>query len=517
MKIKERKKFIFILIIVFIAFIAIPIISFAYITDTSQQNYYTDYNGTITNATTQQTSAINAMRYRALYSWTYNGENIGPNGYYVYNTKADGSTINIYPNQQYRGILYEMKGYDSSNTSNGSREYWHSSSSQVQTAVDYMVSNNNSYVNGTNNYVFARGTDCSSSVSYAWRRAILGSNDRTSSIFMITNSQVNGLYQSAYTCKKIIQDGNDTSANTSEAYGDYVTRVGQYGNAVNYLGNNTYLMLQKMKEEGNYQYGADVYLRVYAKIKPGDILVTRTGPENNISSHARLVEKVVVVKNSDGSVNPDLSYVVTNEQTSKMKICTNNGLGQTYKTTWLIGYDDAENNGIKYSFKKLATRPAGAEYSSYYLPYRYNGNMANNVAGFIVEQLDTSSISIKWHAQGDKLSNGYELIYATDPSFKDAKEINFDDPNKESTILEDLNEIETYYIKMRSYINHSNGEKEYSGYNNWVSINLSTGDIYRDNAPNPDEVSEEAYREYIYNDIAYSFEEEENEVTDDYE
>ena len=59
---------------------------------------------------------------------------------------------------------------------------------------------------------------------------------------------------------------------------------------------------------------------------------------------------------------------------------------------------------------------------------------------------------------------------------------------------------------MRAYNFHKNGEKEYSGYNNWLRINTETKEIYRQNAPDPKEVSPKEYKEYIYDDISYDYE-----------
>ena len=54
------------------------------------------------------------------------------------------------------------------------------------------------------------------------------------------------------------------------------------------------------------------------------------------------------------------------------------------------------------------------------------------------------------------------------------------------------------------------GKTAYSGYNNWVSIDLADGSMYRQNAPDPSKVPQQEYKQYVYDDISYD-----NEICDD--
>ncbi len=60
---------------------------------------------------------------------------------------------------------------------------------------------------------------------------------------------------------------------------------------------------------------------------------------------------------------------------------------------------------------------------------------------------------------------------------------------------------------MRSFYIRSDGTTEYSGFNDWLRIDLKTGDLYRDNAPELDgtEETQEIYDAYVYNDEGYDF------------
>lgn len=477
--------------VAFLLCILTPITGFAiddYQTDTSKHEYWVKDNNQVTQtADTDQTAAINAMRARALYSWEITDNYWYYKKYLVNNT--EGNELSL-PQGKYRGILYEQKAFNSDNTSAPSREWWLSSSGQVQAAVNDMINNGDRYV---------KGTDCSSSVCYAWRSAING-NDRTNGVLMSTSSRYANKYRTAYTCLKIVKDGNDTQPNTAEGYGNYVTRVGQYGQAANNLSNNTYTMLSRLKENGNFTNNATVYQRVYAKMLPGDFIVRSTAS----GAHAKLVEKVVIVRDSNGSIDPDESFVVTTEQNSKVYTCHNNGIAdeqyREYKTTWLVSFNglfDGDTNKNKFTFKKLATGR-----NQYYLPYRYNGNVASAVLGFVVPSVTNDSIEVNWSANDESFCSGYELLLADNLQFDEAKVINIDNPEESSLLLDELDETKTYYIKMRSFYVDEEDNIEYSGYNNWLRINMETKQLYRENAPVSSRVPISVYNNYVYNDIA---------------
>lgn len=317
---------------------------------------------------------------------------------------------------------------------------------------------------------------------------------------MSTKSKYNGKYRSAYTCEKIVLDGNDTKSNNTEGYGNYVDRVGQYGKAATSLVGDTQKMLAALNKPGNFTNDADVYTRVYSKMHPGDFLVKHTASNG---SHARLIERVVI-KKKNGKIDPDESYVVVTEQTSKMRRCNNLALGENskekiYHTTWLLAYGkESEDSGFSdlYSFKALATK-------NYYLPYRYNGIRVGVVAGVVANSVSSESLSLNWGEINEETCDGYELEYAEDSTFANAETLVFDDSSLNSVTLDELQRDKTYYIRLRSYINNEDGSKEYSGYNNWLKVNLATGGIYRENASVRTEVSEKEYYDYVVNDISY--------------
>lgn len=310
--------------------------------------------------------------------------------------------------------------------------------------------------------------------------------------------QHNNQFCSAYTCEKIVKDGNDTRARNG--YGDYVNYVGNYTPS----GSNTYVNLRDSID--------DVYSDVYAYMQPGDFLVQNTATR----SHVRLVEKVVIKRNSNNSINPYKSYVVISDQGSTIKDCTNNAYTNDdekyYKTTWHVGYSGGKYtapSGTKYNnynFYKLAGKNNDGETRVYYLPYRYNGHTANYVIGFIPGNITESEIELNWNEQNPEYCNGFELVYATDADFSDAQTLIFNNPKKNNCTLRNLEKGKTYYIKMRAYNIHEDGKKEYSGYNNWLRINTNTKDVYRQDAPNPKEVSQKEYKEYVYDDISYEYE-----------
>ena len=465
-----------------------------------------DGNDPLVPATTNQAAAINAMKEKARLSWTY-----GTSGSFPYHVKSENvdpqAILTIHFGQPYRGILYEQKGYSSSNSNN--REHWLSTPNEITTAIN---------ISYTNNYKYIEGTDCSSSVSYAWREAT-GNTDSDNGLLMSTKGHVNnGDYYSTYDTRKYILDGNNNTSNNNDDYwyGAFVTRVGQYGVAASNLSlyeDNTKDIVTALTSYGNYQGDGTIHKRVYKNIQPGNFLVYRRPKQSDptkMFGHVMLVKKVVIVYGQDSNleegefedgdgIDKNASYVLTNEQTSHWHECTNilsTGGTQEYTTTWILGYNGSYNNipGIKYTFADLA--------KNYYLPYKLNDNYASMVTGFIPEQLSDTSVNVKWHPQNRSFCSGYILKYSTDPSFKDCETLIYNDPTKNECILKDLEKGEKYYIKMCAF-NNKDGNTAYSGYNNWVSVDLSDGSLYRQNAPDPTKVPQQEYKQFVYDDISY--------------
>ena len=501
---KSKIKALLFAMIISIIIISVPISVFAYTTNTGDTWYGEIDGNTQHQATTAQTTAITNMKNRALYSWALDVNYPSHTSYWYY-TKPNNTDdkIYLYNTETYRGVLYEMKGYLSSDPSYmGNRENWlkkNSNVNEVQNAVDSMINNNCRYV---------KGLDCSSASCYAWRSTISNISN-TNGTLMRPNSYSNGIFHRSYTSQSIIHDGNCNTSSNGGDYGAYVNRVGQYGQYAGSLSeytDDTRDIIDNLKVPGNYQGTGTIYSRVYDKINAGDFLVYRVPSDENSNTyvaHTMLVKKVVIVYGQDSDDEPDdgdgidrnASYILANEQTSTKKTCTNlvypSG-NQTYKTTWRLGYDG--NNGVKYTFKEMAN-------DLYYLPYRFHGQAATMVTGFIPEQQSETSINLKWYPQGEENANGYELYYADNKDFKNEKKLVFDNPDKSSVTLENLDKNTKYFIRMRAYRFDEKGNKKYSCYNHWVSIDLKTGAVYREGAPSTKDVSEKEYNEYIYDDI----------------
>lgn len=479
----------------------VPINVFAYqsYTTNTGDTWYGEIDGnTQHQATTAQTTAITNMKNRALYSWALDANYPSHTSYWYYakpNDTSEENRIYLYNTETYRGVLYEMRGYSTSDPSYmGSRENWlkkNSNVNEVQNVVDTMINNNCRYV---------KGLDCSSASCYAWRSTISNISN-TNGTLMRPNSYSNGVFHRSYTSQSIIHDGNCNTSSNGGDYGAYVNRVGQYGQYADSLSeytDDTCDIIGNLMVPGNYQGTGTIYSRVYDKINAGDFLVYRVPSDENSNTyvaHTMLVKKVVIVYNNDNSINEYQSYVLANEQTSKKKTCTNlvypSG-NQTYITTWRLGYDG--NNGVKYTFYEMANR-------FFYLPYRFHGQAATMVTGFVPEQQSKTSINVKWYPQGAKNIDGYELYYADNEDFINEQKVVFENPNSSSVILDNLNKDTKYFIRMRAYRFDEKGNKKYSCYNHWVSIDLKTGAVYREGAPSTKDVSEKEYNEYIYDDI----------------
>ncbi|MBE6741393.1 MAG: hypothetical protein E7570_03730 [Ruminococcaceae bacterium] len=467
-------------------------------------------NGVTINSyahTTDEGKAVDQMRQKALLRWTYPGQtqtyyypkygSSTPNKIYLYHWNDEQHTTI----QQYRGILYEQKVANYQDMQEASREHWLNSDTAVESAISIMLSKPLPGANEDETLSLRRsvqGTDCSSSVCYAWRAAT-GCNNRTCGVLMSTLQHSNQFCYT-YTCAKIVKDGYDDSFNNVQGYGNYVDYVGNYTPGSSYTDVNIGMM------------GTNIYSNVYVYMKPGDLLVQYTEEK----THARIIEKVVIERNNDNSINPYKSYVVVTEQTSSKKHCTNTAYSleskKFYDTTWYVAYSGGKYNsqqypGVEYNYYNFY-HLAGQNNSgskTFYLPFRCKDNLATLVTGFVPIVITDSEIDINWNEQKSEYCNGYELVYATNVSFSDAKTLVFNNPHINNCSLKNLKRGETYYIKMRAFVYHEDGRKEYSGYNNWLRINTATKEIYRENAPNPREVLQQEYKEYVYDDISYDY------------
>ena len=183
-----------------------------------------------------------------------------------------------------------------------------------------------------------RGLDCSSATCYAIRKA--------------TDSDVlrlNGA-DTVYRTRNFVGDALNTGDGYIEAvshngqvpYKDFVTIVGDYGSYAYGDEINTKLIIENIREFADYAEG-NIYDHVYAKMKPGDILVRhyyKGEGTSNLSSHTQLVTGVELVYNEDGILDPDKSLVYFTD-TSSPNRTTFRATGE--KTAWANGNTVTKN------------------------------------------------------------------------------------------------------------------------------------------------------------------------------
>ena len=189
-------------------------------------------------------------------------------------------------------------------------------------------------------YVSIYGTDCSSSVGFAWKAATGIYLDRKDTGKM-------------YRTKNMFADGliNADSEN------DYLMLVGKYGKYyTNRLtAETTKQIVTGLSAAGNYEAGQDIYSKVYAAIKPGDALLFRT-TDGGGYGHVRLVIGVNIVYKDAAKtqVDPAKSYVNCIEQAGFSKTQGN------WKTSWI---PNDEDGGGKYTGKYYFTELTGEKES----------------------------------------------------------------------------------------------------------------------------------------------------------
>lgn len=164
-------------------------------------------------------------------------------------------------------------------------------------------------------YVSIYGTDCSSSVGFAWKHA--------TGIYL--NRKDTG---KMYRTKNMFADG----IIASEDENDYLMFVGRYGNYYSKRkeATTTKQIVTGLSAAGNYEDGQDIYSKVYAAIKPGDALLFRT-TDGGGYGHVRLVTDVEIVYTdaTKTKVDPERSKVTCIEQAGFSKTNAN------CKTSWI--------------------------------------------------------------------------------------------------------------------------------------------------------------------------------------
>ena len=209
------------------------------------------------------------------------------------------------------------------------------------------------------NGVTLHGTDCSSSVDFAWRKGTNKAGD-----FLKTNKGKIELYRT----KHMFNDGLVNKSPNGEQ--DFLMLVGKYGNYYSNRVNaeTTTEMVAELKKSTNYPDGGDIYSKIYAAMKKGDALIKREySNSGTLLGHVRLVTDVQVKYNADGSVNPNTSYVNCIEQAGFRSGNPN------WKTSWMPNSEDGTKYNGKYSFAQLAGDDtsynlSGKLISAHYLP-----------------------------------------------------------------------------------------------------------------------------------------------------
>lgn len=206
------------------------------------------------------------------------------------------------------------------------------------------------------------GTDCSSSIDFAWRK---GTGNLNSSNFL-KRKKSDGSYE-LYRTRNLFNDGLINSKEDGED--DYLMLVGKYGGYYTdrLKASTTKEIVEGLSAPGNYETGEDIYSKVYADMKPGDALLRRT----LTFGHARLVTgvKIVYTDAAKTQIDPYQSYVTCIEQAGFRQ-----GDGN-WKTSWMPNDEDNGKYTGKYSFAQLSGESnsynlAGNLIKAYYVPIK---------------------------------------------------------------------------------------------------------------------------------------------------
>ena len=194
------------------------------------------------------------------------------------------------------------------------------------------------------------GTDCASSVAYAWRK---GTGKNLDPDFLKTTTG------KIYRTKNMFADG--ILASTAYNSRNYLMLVGKYGEYFNERtkANSTKDVVEGLSRATNYSQNEpgqvvynDINSKVYAAMKRGDALLYRN-TEKSVG-HVRLVTNVHVeyydeLRNGLKVVNPEKSYVDCIEQAGFRKTNSN------WSTSWIPNIEDGGSKYTgRYTFRQLA-------------------------------------------------------------------------------------------------------------------------------------------------------------------
>lgn len=229
-------------------------------------------------------------------------------------------------------------------------------------------------------YRSVHGTDCASSVAFAWRKGT-GNNSTSSSFLKRTTSNA------IYTTENMFNDAMDKSDKAGTS--DFIKVVGDYGTY-----NKTTATTTEDVVNGLSRAGQNIFNEVYAAMKPGDALLKRSYNKNGdaILGHVRLITSVKIVYKDDAKtlVDPVASYVQCIEQTGFRKYnrkadAATKLVNSNWSTSWIPNketvqagtYKGKQGFTGKYTFTQLAgidpspTVNYGDSYNCY-IPIRLN-------------------------------------------------------------------------------------------------------------------------------------------------
>lgn len=228
-------------------------------------------------------------------------------------------------------------------------------------------------------YRSVHGTDCASSVAFAWRKGT-GNNSASSNFLKRTNTN-----HAIYTTENMF---NDAVRESTDAYsGDFLKVVGNYGKYHKTTATTTRAVVDGLSATGNYGAGQDIYSEVYAKIKPGDAVLFRGS-----SGHVRLVTGVHIVYTDTAKtqVDPKASYVQCIEQTGFRKYKKDDTdaakkVASNWSTSWIPNNETVQAGTYagtkeftgKYTFTQLVGEDPsptvnGGDAYNRYIPIRLN-------------------------------------------------------------------------------------------------------------------------------------------------